>query len=402
MARTFDKYQESINQFNTKYGVNFSFEKYETQVLKYKNLQSAFATRSKTKIENVIYRGMFTSAYKECVENAIERNTQVVNHTDFFSDFEKLMDNYREYCKENGKEAPSAKGGWKNEMEIAEAVDQKLSDIKSDKIEYIKDKYLAGRISLRDMRATVEEMKKSETVSTEQLATAILYKKALESTVKERSFFWKVFHPIRNNAEQRDLKAMNSYLNDCVKKSGVEYTKATLLTMEKPIDQIKRDIEKLKQSIEKKTEEVVEEKTAELRDFLKTGYRPNLKNIDKEWNTVKPFYDAVQKGEFFGERNVANLTVKELLSKNYIRIQLFKAKVDKDGVESARGLLDQMESIYAHEDAQFDKANPDYAVPEIPVSAEKEKIEVSLDEPVADKSEKVDAPVKSAVEKNIG
>ena len=71
-------------------------------------------------------------------------------------------------------------------------------------------------------------------------------------------------------------------------------------------------------------------------------------------------------------------------------------------MESARGLLDQMESIYAHEDAQFNKVNPDYAVPEIPVSAEKEKIEVNLDEPVADKSEKVDAPVKSAIEKNIG
>ena len=77
-------------------------------------------------------------------------------------------------------------------------------------------------------------------------------------------------------------------------------------------------------------------------------------------------------------------------------------KVDKDGVESARGLLDQMEEIYTYEDAQFNKENPGYTVPEIPVIAEKEKIEVNLDEPVADKSEKVDEPVKSAIEKNIG
>ena len=38
----------------------------------------------------------------------------------------------------------------------------------------------------------------------------------------------------------------------------------------------------------------------------------------------------------------------------------------------------------------------------IPGSAEKEKIEVNLDEPAADKSGKVDAPVRSAIEKTIG
>lgn len=401
MPETFDKYQEVLNRFNTKYGVNFSFEIYETQVLKYKNLQSAFVTRSKTKIENVVYRGMFTSLYRECVENAIIRNTQAANHKDFFNDFEKLMDNYREYGKKNGKEVPAAKGGWKNEAEAARAAEQKISDIKSDKIEYTKDKYLSGTLRLRDMRATVEEMKNSKNVSIEKLATVILYQKALKSAIEERSFLWKVFHPIRNNAEQRELNAVNAYLDIRCKASGIEYTKATLLTMEKPIDQIKRDIKSFKQSSEKKIEEVAEEKAVDLRSFLKTSYRPDLKNIEKEWNTVKPFYDSVQRGEFFKDRNVANLTVKEILSKNYIRIQLFKAKAEKDGVESARELLEKMEPIYAREDAQFNKANPDYAAPEIPIGSVKEKVNVKLDEQMVDKIEKTDAPVKSAIKKNI-
>ena len=135
--------------------------------------------------------------------------------------------------------------------------------------------------------------------------------------------------------------------------------------------------------------------------FLNTGYRPDLESIEHEWNVIKPFYDAVQKGELFGEKNVVNNTIKEILSKNYIRIQLFKEKVNKDGMESARDLLDRMESIYNHEDAQFDKANPDYNAPEIPENTGKEKIEVKLDEPVADKSEKLEAPVNSVIEKNL-
>lgn len=136
--------------------------------------------------------------------------------------------------------------------------------------------------------------------------------------------------------------------------------------------------------------------------FLKTGYRPDLENIEQEWSAIKPLYDSVQRGELFGERNVASLTAKEILSKNYIRIQLFKAKVEKDGMKSAGGLLEEMESHYAYEDAQFDKANPEYVVPDPSESAEKERIAVNLDEPAAEKSERVEENVKSAIEKNIG
>ena len=232
---------------------------------------------------------------------------------------------------------------------------------------------------------------------------------ALAKRQNGHGFFWRMFHSKENAARTQLLSKMEGALKKMLGDDANIKNSTPLLLAESSIRNTVANEARLafaKNGMEKRggisakdlvsTEEQIDSKI-----FFKTGYRPNLENIENEWNAVKPIYDAAQRGEIFGEKSIANNTVKELLSKNYIRIQLFKAKVEKDGVESARGLLDQMESIYAHEDAQFNKANPDYAVPEISKSAEKEKIEVNLDEPVADKSEKVEAPVKSAIEKNL-
>ena len=232
---------------------------------------------------------------------------------------------------------------------------------------------------------------------------------ALAKRQDGHGFFWRMFHSKENAARTQLLSKMEGALKKMLGDNANIKNSTPLLLAESSIRNTVANEARLafaKNGMEKRggisakdlanTEHQIDSKI-----FFKTGYRPDLENIEHEWNAVKPIYDAAQRGEIFGEKSIANNTVKELLSKNYIRIQLFKAKVDKDGVESARGLLDQMESIYAHEDAQFNKVNPDYAVPEIPASAEKEKIEVNLDEPVADKSEKLDAPVNSAIEKNL-
>ena len=249
MAGTFDKYQEALNGFNTKYGVDFSFEKYETQVLKYKNLQSAFVSRSKSKPEDLVYRGMFTSLFRECVDNMVERKIGMIDYVDLLGDFDALMDNYREFCKENGKEAPNKKGGWKSDVQVIEAIQEKIKDVKTDIGEYTKEKYLSGKLRLRDMRATLDTMKSGNTVSVDQIATVITYQKALRSTVDNRSFFWKVFHPIRNSAEQRDLKAVEVFLDGNRSKNPLEYSKAMLLAAEKTVYNINANLERAKENL---------------------------------------------------------------------------------------------------------------------------------------------------------
>ena len=249
MAGTFDKYQEALDKFNAKYGVNYKFEMYETQVLKIKNLQSAFVSRSKSKPEDLVYRGMFTSLFRECVDNMVERKIGMIDHVDLLGDFDALMDNYREFCKENGKEAPNKKGGWKSDVQVIEAIQEKIKDVKTDIGEYTKEKYLSGKLRLRDMRASLDTMKSANTVSVDQVATVIAYQKALKSTVKERSFLWKVFHPIRNNAEKRDLKAVEAFLDGARSKNPLEYSEAMILAAEKTVYNINAKLERAKENL---------------------------------------------------------------------------------------------------------------------------------------------------------
>ena len=207
-----EQLHDEVKAFNEKYNLSFSIEAYETTVLKIKNLKSFFAA-GKEKEENIVYKSTLLNLYRESVENRMANKTKTLNHIELINDFEKLMDSYRQYCKENNKPAPGKRGGWKSGVALLEDMKKRVSDIKMDKGEHMKDNYLAGKIRLRDMRASVEKMKNSNPISAEELAEALVYSKALKATVKDRSIWWKARHMIRNNAEQRDLKALEEFLN---------------------------------------------------------------------------------------------------------------------------------------------------------------------------------------------
>ena len=235
---------------------------------------------------------------------------------------------------------------------------------------------------------------------------------ALAKRQNGHGFFWRIFHSKENDARTELLSQMEGALKTMLGDNANLKNSPPSLLAEGLIKNAVENEARLafaKNGMEKRggisaKDLVSTAKQIDSKIFFKTGYRPDLENIEHEWNAVKPIYDAAQRGEIFGEKSIANNTVKELLSKNYIRIQLFKAKVEKDGVESARGLLDQMEPIYTHEDAQFNKANPDYAVPEIPVSAQKEKIEEpkieepKIEEPAVEKTVEEKAKTEDAPE----
>ena len=278
---------------------------------------------------------------------------------------------------------------------------------------FVEDVYDAQRGKNADVvKAEVEEALNAARVSAatpKQVQQLVAEYQALAKRQNAHGFFWRLFHRAENEARVELLSEMERHLKTMLGEDVNLMKSTSLYLAEKTIEknvakQVK--VAFAKNGIEKRDSTFTKALTSpakqiDVKMFLNTGYRPDLESIEHEWNVIKPLYDAVQKGELFGEKNVANNTIKEILSKNYIRIQLFKEKVNKDGMESARDLLERMESIYNHEDAQFDKANPDYNAPEIPENTEKEKIEVKLDEPVADKSEKLDAPVNSVIEKNL-
>jgi hypothetical protein len=143
----------------------------------------------------------------------------------------------------------------------------------------------------------------------------------------------------------------------------------------------------------------------EMQDFLKVGYRPDLKNIEQEYNTATPLYDAVVKnGVKLSDDQGVQSAAADILMKNYARLKLFKAKVEKENgvTEAAEKLLSTMDPIYAVEDQGFVNNNPTYVPPQIPADLGKEKVEISFDEnKEVQVSEKIDEVVRNAPEKDL-
>ena len=231
MASHFEEYQHLVDNFNIKYGLNFSFEDYETNQLRHHNIAKNFnnGNKSATTTENNLYRGTLLNLYKEYAEKTVLgrsddsedlSNEDVKSPSDFVKDFESLMNTYRDYCKEIGRTSPSKYGGWKSGIEIMNAMKGKVEEIGSgengliDKTEYVKKEYLAGRMPLRKMRADLENMKSNINPSYEEYSRAIVYLRAIDKVRKERSFLAKLnpFNWARIRAEKRDYIALNNFI----------------------------------------------------------------------------------------------------------------------------------------------------------------------------------------------
>ena len=210
--------------------------------------------------------------------------------------------------------------------------------------------------------------------------------RAIKESFNKRSVFQWIFNHAQYVAERDSLKALEGIIGTLTRE-GKQGLKNALATYQShvPVSETEQAIANEEARLNREANKAPEVKDPEpeikkgpneLKDFLQTGYRPNLEDVEREWNMIKPLYDAAKNGEIWGDKhNVSDLTVQEILSKNFIRLQLFKLKVEKEGGvnESAKALLGQMESIYAAEDADFRRNNPNYSVPEIPEAFIQEK-----------------------------
>ena len=100
------------------------------------------------------------------------------------------------------------------------------------------------------------------------------------------------------------------------------------------------------------------------------------------WKVMHPFKNSAEKKELATLRNYIGVTTGS-----------FDITGEDETIEYVRG--DEIASDNAIE--KFKQA-----MEKAPEAVQQEKVEVVLDEPMANKSEKVEAPVKSAVEKNLG
>lgn len=248
MAGDFRNFNDAVAKFNADHGVNFSFEDFEAQQLRKEHMREFFTPDKRISSGNAVYREMLEKLYREAVESAIAKKVNSVDHSALIRDFDKLMDNYRQYYKDTERSVPDKNGGWKSRIYVVEAMQGKLRGIPNDKSDYMKDKYIKREFRLRDMRADIEGMgKEGKPVTAEELSRAIVYAKALEKTVKERSFLWKATHWFQGPAENRDLKAINAFIES--HRNSEIYAKAVEFAGENVVEKANSALEATKKEI---------------------------------------------------------------------------------------------------------------------------------------------------------
>ena len=223
MATIFEEYNYFINTFNKKYGTNFSFEEYDKEQRRFDNFSDNFLKGPINGVSNEdnVYRKEFLKLYKQYAENIIFGYSATFfttpDYTEFISDFEYLMDGYRSYCSKEKRKAPSKLGGWKNGNEIIEAMEGKVNEFTdgfSNKTDYVRNEYLAGRMPLRKMRADLEKISKLEYYTDKELGRIINYHNALENIVQGHTVwsYINLFRLGRTLAENREYKALNTFI----------------------------------------------------------------------------------------------------------------------------------------------------------------------------------------------
>ena len=269
MPGKYENYESRLNRFNNKFKVNFSFESYDSQSLKEKNLATPLKGVKGISRENLKYRNAFLNIYKECVQNMVDEKLNTFKPEELVQEFEKLMGDYRRYCNDNGETAPDVNGGWTG-TEHMDAMRDTVNSIRSPRVAHESERYLSGELRVRDVRAYVRGLAGNiRNLSAEELANVMVYREAINNAVESRPFWWKIIHPFKNNAEQKAV----GVLDELVSINMANEVAAQVLVDGEAIDNAKNALESANNHLEE-----------QLRERAPRGERLNLNFLSENAN----------------------------------------------------------------------------------------------------------------------
>ena len=272
MPGKYEKYESRLKSFNNRYKVNFSFESYDSQSLKEKNLAGPLKGVKGVSRENLKYRNAFLNIYKECVGNMVDKKLNTFKPEELAQEFEKLMTDYRQYCSENGETAPDVNGGWMG-TENMDAMRDTINSIRSPRVARESERYLSGELRVRDVRSYVRGLAENNgsmrNLSPEELANVMVYREAIKNAVESRPLWWKIIHPFKNNAEQKAV----GVLNDLVSINMQNELAAQSLVDGEAIDNARNSLESANNHLEE-----------ELGDRSRRGERMNMDFLSENAN----------------------------------------------------------------------------------------------------------------------
>lgn len=216
MAINWTALEARAKEFNDIYHTSFNYSDFYSKLKTFVRLEPGNAA-------NIVYKGTLGTVLKDAMVAAChaqggskkgERGD--VNLMDVVKNFEEyLMQPFVNECKSAGEKPYPKPYGGMSRMQRIELVEHVLNASPKNDVELTEQAYLKGQIRLRDIRENVNDMPFAigRGVDTHQLKRIGTFMLAIENVNKSRPLWWRIIHPFRNNAEQRDAKEMRTLLN---------------------------------------------------------------------------------------------------------------------------------------------------------------------------------------------
>ena len=213
MPTDFSKVEERARKFNEDYGLDFSYQEFEYTVQRHKNLEDGLSIgNGGVSVENQFYLSRFGQMHRKAMNNYIDGKISSFNNEQMLKDYIRLMNGYSATYREQHPEVKLQP--WYNGLKLINKInDENMVPGQSSRTTYAKERYLEGKLPLREMRAYCEQLGRQEGGPTkDQLAAIASYAEAIKEVKEEHPWYYKFIHPVRNNAEQRDLKTLKDFV----------------------------------------------------------------------------------------------------------------------------------------------------------------------------------------------
>ena len=215
MSINWKSLSERANEFNNLYKTHFDYSSFYTKITSLGHLDPGNAA-------NIVYKGTLGAVLKDTLivacnrQRSAQKGITAVDLLDVVKNFEEyLMQPFVKECKSAGDKCYPKPYGGMSRMQRIELVEHVLNASPKNDVELTEQAYLKGQIRLRDIRENVNDMPfaAGRGVDAHQLQRIGTFMLAIENVNKSRSFWWRVIHPFRNNAEKRDAKELRTVLN---------------------------------------------------------------------------------------------------------------------------------------------------------------------------------------------
>ena len=192
--------KNSINNFNKFYGVNISFSKIQADAKAFNSV-------------TVALRASFIDAYKTVLlKDLIKREGESFRAQNMFEDFRRdIIQNFINETPYRRRSNISKNLGCKTSAEVYGMLQNVWDNMPKNQVDAVIENYLNGNIRIRDMVAVAGRFNTNNKHQQNELAS---YAKALKAVNDTRPLWWRIIHPFRNNAEQREAKNIEAILRD--------------------------------------------------------------------------------------------------------------------------------------------------------------------------------------------